>query len=225
MSYYNRLQSLSLYSIWGRLLRADLILVWKILCSDSTSLTGLLQLSNNSRTRGHPLKLLTIRSNTEIRKRFFTARVVSIWNNLPADVVTSPSLEIFKTRLPPVLGDLLYFYCDWFPSLACCLFCVCSMPCLFFSWSYQDHWLSTWWLTNFLSRVSGFVSVLCVVGFVLPLLFQLLDCSHECDLALGVVLVVCLCLSRAVCFFCLYATWLSYLFLMTDCFTYYLTTR
>ena len=112
MSYFDRLQSLSLYSIWGRLLRADLILVWKILCSDSTSLTGLLQLSNNSRTRGHPLKLLTIRSNTEIRKRFFTARVVSVWNNLPADVVTSPSLEIFKTRLPPVLGDLLYFYCD-----------------------------------------------------------------------------------------------------------------
>ena len=41
------------------------------------------------------------------RKNFFTLRVMEPWNRLPREVVESPSLEIFKTRLDKVLYSLL----------------------------------------------------------------------------------------------------------------------
>jgi len=40
-------------------------------------------------------------------KDFFTLRVTEPWNRLPREVVESPSLEIFKTRLDKVLCSLL----------------------------------------------------------------------------------------------------------------------
>jgi len=42
-----------------------------------------------------------------MRKNFFTLRVKEHWNRLPKEVVDSPSLEMFKTRLDAVLCSLL----------------------------------------------------------------------------------------------------------------------
>ena len=112
LSYHTRLKRLSLFSIWGRLHRADLILVWKIFNNKIPTLSNFLTLSNITQTRGHPFKLPTIRPNTEIRKRFFTHRVVQSWNNLTADVVLSPTLNLFKTKMSIELGDRLYHYYD-----------------------------------------------------------------------------------------------------------------
>ncbi|KFQ49571.1 hypothetical protein N333_08459, partial [Nestor notabilis] len=43
----------------------------------------------------------------DIRKKFFTVRVVRHWNRLPKEVVNAPTLEAFKARLDRALGDIV----------------------------------------------------------------------------------------------------------------------
>ncbi|KFV17614.1 hypothetical protein N340_12302, partial [Tauraco erythrolophus] len=52
-------------------------------------------------------KLKEGRFRLDIRKKFFTLRVVRYWNRLPREVVDAPSLEVFKARLDEALGNLV----------------------------------------------------------------------------------------------------------------------
>ena len=42
-----------------------------------------------------------------IRRHFFTLRVTEHWHRLPREVVESPLLEIFKSYLDTILGNLV----------------------------------------------------------------------------------------------------------------------
>ena len=78
LSYSERLFALKLYSIKGRLLRADLIMVYKILHGLCPDLDHLFVKSVNTVTRGHSLKLIIPRWETEVRARFFSIRVLAV---------------------------------------------------------------------------------------------------------------------------------------------------
>ena len=57
--------------------------------------------------KGHSFKLKEGRSRLDIRKKFFTVRVVSHWNRSPSEAVAAPSLEVFKVRLDKTLSNLV----------------------------------------------------------------------------------------------------------------------
>ena len=61
------------------------------------------------RTRGNSLKLEKGRFRLDIRKKFFTMRVVRPWYRLSKEVVDAPSLEVFKARLDGALSNLVWW--------------------------------------------------------------------------------------------------------------------
>ncbi|KFR07555.1 hypothetical protein Y956_13262, partial [Nipponia nippon] len=52
-------------------------------------------------------KLKEGRFRLDIRKKFFTVRVVRHRNRLPKEVVDAPSREVFKARLGGALSNLV----------------------------------------------------------------------------------------------------------------------
>ncbi|KFM10571.1 hypothetical protein AS27_08620, partial [Aptenodytes forsteri] len=52
-------------------------------------------------------KLKEGRFSLDIRKKFFTLRVMKHWHRLPREVVDAPSLETFKVRLDGALSSLI----------------------------------------------------------------------------------------------------------------------
>ena len=113
VSYAERLKILDLYSVQGRLLRADLIQYWKILNGKSCiAPADIFRLSPETRTRGHPRKLYCPTVRTDVRKRSFSVRHILIWNSLPAPVACAPDLSHFKHQLHTHIRDMLYTFID-----------------------------------------------------------------------------------------------------------------
>ena len=109
LSYEDRLASLNLFSIKGRLLRSDLIQCYKIFHNLSPiKPQDLFTLTHHQGLRGHRYKIFVPHSATEARKRFFSCRIIPHWNSLPPEVVDSPSLNQFKSRLAHHLHDTLF---------------------------------------------------------------------------------------------------------------------
>ena len=98
LSYPERLKKLKLPSMYYRRARGDMIETFKYM-TDIYKAESPLVRDDDRRTRGHHLKLRKPPAKTQIRKNFFSFRVVNLWNSLPEDIVSSPSVNTFKNRL------------------------------------------------------------------------------------------------------------------------------
>ena len=99
------MRELKLPTLLYRRIRGDMIETYKITSQKyDPSIENMFPMHKDkvkasSSLRGHEKKIFKERSKTKIRKNFFTQRVVSLWNNLPAPVVNAPSVKSFERRL------------------------------------------------------------------------------------------------------------------------------
>ena len=100
LPYKERRIELRLWSLEERRVCADLIEVYKVVNGNSgMSFDTFFKYDTNGRTRGHSKKLRRKRFNTDLRKYFFTDRIINIWNAFDDRTVTSATLNSFKNGL------------------------------------------------------------------------------------------------------------------------------
>ena len=108
LPYEKRLRQLGLFSLEKRRLRKDLITMFQCLkCSYKEDGDFLSTRSHMEKMRGNGYKLLLGTFQLDTKENFFTVRTISHWNNLPREVVDSPTLDTFKIQLDRGLGQLV----------------------------------------------------------------------------------------------------------------------
>ena len=107
-NYFDKLRELGLFSMVRKRLRGDLIECFKILKGiDRVKKDNFFQTRESSgNIRGHRLKLYKKQCRTDLRRFFFSNRVINIWNSLPAEVVESCTLGSFKSSMDSLFNKI-----------------------------------------------------------------------------------------------------------------------
>jgi len=108
LEYGDRLKHLGLTTLETRRKRGDLIETYNILSGkENIESNKFFELSNNAHNfRGHSMKISVKRYRLNVRKFFFSQRVIAHWNSLPEYVVTAPSTNTFKNQLDKHWTDM-----------------------------------------------------------------------------------------------------------------------
>jgi hypothetical protein len=103
LSYEERITTLGISSLKDRRTELDLIqayrLIYKIDQIDHEPFKKVSQVHDKSTRSSTKADLRVNATRLDLRKNFFTNRVVTEWNKLPHDLQTAPSLAIFKSKL------------------------------------------------------------------------------------------------------------------------------
>ncbi|XP_047146168.2 uncharacterized protein LOC124819033 [Hydra vulgaris] len=105
LTYHQRLLKINMTTIRYRLIRGDLINVYKWLNNYYNCQTIFPKTIINSITRGHSFKVEKSYSRLASRHYFFTLRVINKSNCLPDDVVNATSVSNFKNKLDNFLKE------------------------------------------------------------------------------------------------------------------------
>lgn len=105
LSYTDRLRNLGLETLERRRLAQDLALCYKILFGLCDVSVAVKIADISACTRGNSLKLAKPSCSSDVRKYFFSNRIVDAWNSLSDVVVQSPSVKCFMKRLCSVNLD------------------------------------------------------------------------------------------------------------------------
>ena len=107
-TYEDKLRELKITSLAERRKKFDMVQTFKILNGhdrvDSSIWFKTVGDNANRLTRNTAYRnnLAATRSRTDIRKNFFSNRVVNLWNSLPTDVKDARTVKIFKARLEKI---------------------------------------------------------------------------------------------------------------------------
>jgi len=66
---------------------------------DRVDVERMFPLVGKDRTRGHNVRLKGRSFKTEMRRNFFSQRVLNLWNSLPQRAVEAESLSVFKMEI------------------------------------------------------------------------------------------------------------------------------
>jgi len=109
LSYAERLRNLGLFSLEKRMLWEDVIEAFQYLMgAKKKDGDKLFSRACHDRRKCNGSKLKEGRFRLDIRKKFFTVRVVKPWNGLPRDAVKALSLEAFKVKLNWALSNMIF---------------------------------------------------------------------------------------------------------------------
>ena len=107
LNHERRRERLNLFSLETRRLRGQLIETFKIFKGmTKINHANIFTLSNNQ-TRNNGWKIDLKRYNTSLCGNFFTYKIGSTWNQLPADVVGCETVEQFKRELDRIIHRLI----------------------------------------------------------------------------------------------------------------------
>ena len=88
-------------------MRGDIIEYFKIIThKEDIDATQFFEENTTPHLRGHNRKVFKKQFRLDIRKHFFSQRVVSHWNNLPSYVIESTNVNMFKNRLDKYWHDM-----------------------------------------------------------------------------------------------------------------------